>query len=112
MLEEQFSGFSISEDSAERLIDFMSEGRSQVAHGGDASDMGEFIPLLEDFGLGPTAAKVLGQQGCNGKGLRQDHGQPGRNYSFVLFPDGVWAVRDGAFARQSRRADVPSLQRG
>ena len=49
LLEQQLPGLGVAQDGAERLVQFVRERGGQLAHGGDAGNVNQFVALLHDL---------------------------------------------------------------
>src|SRR5689334_15074243 len=72
--------------------------------------MSEFIALAKDFSFRSVAAETLKEQRRYGQRLRKNDGRSRANQELVLFPDGGFAVGNGAIFGQQIRIDVPAVQ--
>ena len=55
-------GFGVGQNSAERLVDFVSNGGGQFTGGREAVDMGKFSHALPGLHFGPLTPTMLTQQ--------------------------------------------------
>jgi len=104
------SAVGIGQDGAERLVQFVGDGRGQLADSGIAIGVSEFGQTLARFDLGKPPPPPLVQQPADETSLHQEYRCDHQHLPAIALPDVRLAKQDFAAGRQTGLADAPAPQ--